>query len=341
MRHNTRALYNAMLLNMAETYGVETVAEVYNVEPTIEQELTDKIVASDEFLSRINVLFVDDIKGQKVLGSANVVKGKRTDTSAGDRQPSNLLSLGSMNYELSETEFDVALPWATIDAWSKFEDFQDKYGEWVRKSIALSRIQTGFYGTEIASVTSTVDKTMGEDTNKGWFQLLREYNAGSQFITDTEIKIGSAEGNTYPNIDSAVHDLLQAISPEHRSPMLEVFVGEDLVADEKARLYAAHGNTPTEKERGIIEASVTTFAGLPRGKTPAYFPGKGILITDPMNLSIYIQSGSIRRYQMDNPKRKQVEDYNSANEGYVIEDENAAAALDFSVVKTHNGTDWV
>ncbi len=340
MNPKTKEAYKAMLSGMAESYSVDTVTEIYNVDPTVEQELLDAIIKSDAFLSRINMLYVDEIKGQKVMGSANVVKGKRTDTTANDRIPENILNLGSKDFELFNTEFDFAMPYATIDAWAKFKDFHEKYGTWTRNSIALSRLRTGWMGAEAAAVTSTVDKAMGEDTNKGWFQLLRDYNAGSQFLTAGAINIGSAAGNNYVNIDSAVHDLLQLIAPEHRS-MLEVFVGEDLMADEKARLYAAHGGTPTEKERSIIESSVTTFAGLARGVTPSFFPGKGIMITDPRNLSIYIQSGSVRRQQMDNPKRSQVEDYNSANEGYVIENENACAAMDYSVVKTHNGTDWV
>lgn len=340
MQFKTKELYSAMLLTMAETYGVETVTEVYNVQPTIEQELIDKIVESDAFLSTINMVPVDEIKGQKVMGSVTVSKGKRTDTSAGDREPADLIALGAKNYELASTEYDFALPWVTLDSWAKFPDFQDRYGQWVRKSIALSKIRTAWYGESAAPVTDD-DSLMGEDTNKGFFQILREYNSGSQFLTNTSIKIGSETGNTYPNIDSAVHDLLQLIDPIHRGPGLQVYIGDDLLADEKARLYAAHAGTPTEKEREKIESSIATFAGLPKAMTPAFFPGRAILIADPANLSMYYQSGSMRRYQMDNPKRNRVEDFNSVNEGYVIEDENAAAAIDFTKVYMHDGSKWL
>lgn len=342
MNPKTKELYKAMQLNMAKTYGVETVAEVYSVQPTVEQELLDKITESDAFLGQINMMYVDQIKGEKVMGSANVVKGKRTDTDNNDREPSNLLNLGNKVYELFPTEYDFALKHATIDAWAKFPDFQERYSQWVMKSISLSRLRTGWYGTVADAVTAAAGTNdMGEDTNKGWIQLLREYNGGSQFLsTGSTIKIGGEAGNDYANIDSAVHDLYQMIKPEHRTPGMVVYVGEDLIADEKARLYAAHGSTPSEKEREKIESAITTFAGLPRGETPAFFPARGIFITDPMNLSIYMQSGSIRRQQMDNPKRSQVEDYNSANEGYVIENEEAAAAIDFTEVQLHDGSVW-
>lgn len=332
--------YQTMLLNIAKTYGIQSAEKMYSVQPTHEQELLDKIVESDAFLGQINMIYVDQMKGEKVFGSANVVKGKRTDTDTTDRMPSNIVQLANKAYELFPTEFDFALKYSMIDAWAKFPDFQSRYSEWIRKAVALSRIRTGWYGTEAAATTDSGSRDMGEDTNKGWFQLLRDYNSGSQYLTDTAIKIGAETDNTYPNIDSAVHDLYQLIAPEHRTPGMRVYVGNDLVADEKARLYAAHGGTPTEKEREKIEASITTFAGLPRDVTPSYFPTRGLLITDPMNLSIYIQSGSVRRQQVDNPKRSQVEDYNSANEGYIVENEEAAAAIDFNAVQLHDGNAW-
>lgn len=42
-------------------------------------------------------------------------------------------------------------------------------------------------------------------------------------------------------------------------------------------------------------------------------------VTSWDNLSIYFQDSSWRKQTVDNPKRSRVEDYNSRNEGYVIE----------------------
>ena len=43
------------------------------------------------------------------------------------------------------------------------------------------------------------------------------------------------------------------------------------------------------------------------------------------NLSIYVQEGGLRRTVIDNPKRDQIENYESSNEDYYIEDLGLAA----------------
>lgn len=347
MQPKTKQLFNAMLIAMAATYGVESVADSFSVVPTIAQELQDKIVESDGFLQEVNVVPVDEIKGQKVIGSAAGLVPKRTDTDNNDRQTSDVLSLGNKDYELFSTEFDTHIKWSTIDAWAKFPDFQERYGKWVRKAIALARIRVGWVGTSAAAVTNPTDNANGEDVNKGWLQLLREYNSGAQWFdgssgtaTAGEIRIG--RGGDFENLDAAVHAVKQMINPLHRGAQdLVAIVGEELVAEEKAVLYKALGQTPTEKER--IETAVVTrvYAGLPLKTDIPFFPARGILITSLDNLSIYYQSDSWRRSVADNHKRNRVEDFNSVNEGYVIEDEEKAAGVEFANVRLPDGAgDW-
>ncbi|WP_298844331.1 P2 family phage major capsid protein, partial [uncultured Salinicola sp.] len=45
-----------------------------------------------------------------------------------------------------------------------------------------------------------------------------------------------------------------------------------------------------------------------------------IFITALSNLSLYWQTGSRRRYLRDKPERKRVENYESSNDAYVVED---------------------
>ncbi|MCX2834467.1 phage major capsid protein, P2 family [Microbulbifer thermotolerans] len=343
MQPKTKKLFGAMLAAMASTYGVASVSEAFSVEPTIAQELQDKIVESDAFLREINVVPVDEIKGEKVIGSAAGLVPKRTNTDANDRQTSDVLSLGSKLYELFHTEFDTHIKWSTIDAWAKFPDFQERYGKWVRKAIALARIRVGWVGTSAAAVTDPEANPNGEDVNKGWLQLLREYKEGAQWFDGTtgtqeagEIRIG--KGGDFENLDATVHAVKQMINPLHRGAKdLVAIVGEELVAEEKAALYKAMGQTPTEKERIEKEVVSKVYAGLPLKTDVPFFPARGILITSLDNLSIYYQTDSWRRQVQDNPKRCRVEDYNSVNEGYVIEDEEKAAGVEFAKVKLPDG----
>jgi P2 family phage major capsid protein len=343
MKEGTKKKFLAFCVEMANAFGTASVAEAFNVTPTVAQTLQDKIVEQDTFLAKINIFPVSEIKGQKVLGAVAGVMGKRTNTDAADRVPQEVLALGSKDYELFKTEFDTLLRYATVDAWAKFPDFQNRYAGYVRKAIAMARVRTGWYGTSAAAVTNKVTNPNGEDVNKGWFQLMREYQAGAHWMlqgaTASQIRIGA--GGDFPNLDAAVHDCRQMLDPIYRERGdLVVFIGSDLLAADKAALYEAQGSTPSEKERIANEKVTRTYGGLPVA-TPSGFPGRGLFITTYDNLSWYYQDTSVRRQVMDNPKRDRVEDFTSTNEGYVVENEELAAGFEFKNIKIKEGAAWV
>ncbi len=340
MNTQSKKLFTAMLTAMATTYSVPDVTEQFNVTPTVAQKLQDAITQEVDFLNRINVIPVDELKGQKVLGGVSNLVGKRTNTDTTDRETQDLLSLGNKDYELFFTEFDVHLKFSQIDSWAKFPDFQERYGSWVRKAIALARIRIGWHGTSAANVTDPGANDMGEDVNKGWLQHLRDYKSGAQWFIEGETagEIRFGEGGDFVNLDSAVFALKQMVNPIHRgSGDLVAIVGEDLIAEEKAALYAALGRKPSEKERIEKEVVTKVYAGCPLVTDVPFFPARGILITSLDNLSIYYQADSWRRHVLENPKRSRVDDYNSVNEGYVIEDEEKAAGWEFDNVTMPDG----
>ena len=76
MKKRTSQLFVAVLAGMATNYGVASMSEQFNVEPTIEQKLYDGVYESAEFLQMINTAFVDDIVGQSVIMSVTVVTGR-------------------------------------------------------------------------------------------------------------------------------------------------------------------------------------------------------------------------------------------------------------------------
>lgn len=343
MKDASKKKYLSFCIAMATAFGVESVAQQFSVTPSVAQTLQDKIVEEDTFLQKINIFPVDEIKGEKVLGAVAGVVGKRTNTDNNDRVPQEVLALGSKDYELFPTEFDTYIKYATVDAWAKFPDFQERYAGYVRKAIAMARVRTGWYGTSAAAVTDKVANPNGEDVNKGWFQHMREYDGGShwmlQGVTANQIRIG--EGGDYPNLDAAVHDCRQMLDPIFRERGdLVVFIGSDLLAADKAALYVAQGATPSEKERIANEKVTKTYGGLPVD-TPSGFPSRGLFITTYDNLSWYYQDSSVRRQVVDNPKRNRVEDYTSVNDGYVVENEELAAGFEFKNIKIKEGAAWV
>lgn len=330
-----RAKFSALAVAIAATYQVESVREEFNVDPTHAQTLNDKITLSSAFLQRINVIPVSEIKGEKVMIGVNGTVTGRTNTTTTDREARDVHDLDGQPYELFETHSDVALKYATIDAWAKFPNFPQRYSAAVQKQIALDRIMIGWNGTSVAATTDRTANPLLQDVNKGWLQIARD-QAPEQVLTEGSVTVGKikiGETGDYANLDALVFDVSLMIAEEFRDGGdLVAIVGRDLLAHEKGKLYAAQGDTPTEKERLELAQVIATYGGLPTYTCP-YFPAKGVVVTSFDNLSIYHQDSSWRRHIQENPKRSRVEDYNSRNEGYVIEQLGKFAAIEAANVE--------
>ena len=313
-------MYASLQLAIAETYGVELPNKHFSVDPTITQELNDAITAKSDFLQRINVIGVSEIKGQKVFIGVSGPVTSRTNTKTTDREAKDASALDDTTYELFSTESDVGLPYAKIDAWAKFPDFHQRYSAAVQKQIALDRIMVGFHGTHAAAQTDIVAFPMLQDVNKGWLQIARDQIPAQVLKQGLEAgKVTLGEGGDYANLDALVHDTKQMVDERLRDGGdLVAIIGSDLLAADKAKLYAKQGDVPTEKERIEDSQVIATYGGLPSFSVP-FFPVNAVVVTSFDNLSIYFQDSSWRKQVVDNPKRSRVEDYNSRNEGYVIE----------------------
>ena len=305
---------------IAETYGVERASKMFSVEPSVAQELNDSITAKADFLERINVVPVSEIKGEKVFIGVNGPVTGRTNTKTKDREAKDASALEHTLYELADTQSDVGLPYAKIDAWAKFPDFKERYSAAVQKRSAQDRIVIGFHGIRAAPQTDLAANPKLQDVNKGWLQQLRE-QAPQQVLKEgaTAGKVTLGAGGDYANLDALVHDTKQMVDEILREDGdLVAIIGTDLLASDKAKLYTKQGDTPTEKERIENAQVIATYGGLPAFSVPN-FPVNAVLVTSWDNLSIYYQDTSWRKQTIENPKRSRVEDYNSRNEGYVIE----------------------
>lgn len=321
MKHSTAKKFQSFVSAFAKGYGV-TEAEVFkafSVEPSIAQTLHDRIEESHELLQKINIVPVDEKTGQKVFGGATGPIIGRTDTTANDRTPTNVLGLTDRSYTLHKTESDVLIEYVTLDLWAKFPDFMARWQTYVNKRKALDRIMVGWNGTSAAAETDLTANPLGQDVNVGWLQQVRDL-APAQVLTegDTAGKIQLGSSGDFKNLDQLVQDVKQGIDHKFRDGSLIAIVGSDLLAWDEGKLYAAHGNTPTEKAG--IHMATQSYGGLPTATNIPYFPEDGLVVTSWENLSIYWQQGSDRRKVEDNAKRDRIEDYHSRNEGYVVEE---------------------
>lgn len=340
MRTQTTKLFTAICGALASNYGVADVSQNFSVTPTVEQQLYDKVYESSEFLTRINHALVDDIAGESVFMSASSgVTGRagvETDTTK-ERKTKDVSGLDKREYRCHPEECDVHLTWAKMDAWSKFPDFHNRYRNHVRQQKALDIIKIGFHGTHVADTTNLATYPMLQDVNIGWLQLVRRdaaERAISEGGTAGEVRIG--EGGDYENLDSAVHDLVQGI-PLHKRVNLVAIIGDELIAQDKGKHYAKNAHTPSEKDKIEMSQVINTYGGLPSFQVP-FFPSRGILVTSFDNLSHYVQSGSTRMSIENNAKKKRVEDYESRNACYYVEDLEKIIFIESDSVKTKDAS---
>jgi len=341
MKDSTRKQFNQLTGQIGKGYGVSSVTETFSVAPTIEQRLQDKIVEKEEFLGKINIVPVDDMEGENILGSASGPVSGRTDTSVEgkERKPKDLLGMTNAGYKLHQTNSDVYITYKTMDAWAKFPDLPNRYTGYVQERIAKDRVTIGWYGESAAKDTNISTHPLMQDVNIGWMQYMRDKlpkNILTQGATNGEIRIGA--GGDFLNLDHVVADLLQGIPSFLRSDLISL-IGTELVGMEQVNLFKAVGQKPTEKTQAA--AAQRDFGSLP-WMTPNNFPARGLVITSLKNLSIYHQSGSWRRRIKDKPEKDRIEDYNSRNEGYTIETPEKFVGLEFKNVKLPNtaGNGW-
>lgn len=323
MRNETRRAFNQYLERLAELSGVPNATESFAVEPSIQQTLENKIQESSEFLSRINIIGVDELKGEKLgLGVSGPIAG-RTDTTSKDRSPRDISTLDAKGYECVSTEFDTYLTWSKLDAWAKFPDFQARVRNAIIRRQALDRILIGFNGTNAAVESDRVANPLLQDVNIGWLQKYRSHAPERVLseVVDASGKITIGAGADYENLDALVMDAVnELIEPWYREDTgLVAIMGRKLLADKYFPMVSTHAETPSEAQALDMLISQKRVGGQQAVRAP-FVPDNAILITSLENLSIYWQNGSRRRYVKDKPERKRVENYESSNDAYVVED---------------------
>lgn len=344
MQNTTRILFTAYVSQIALLNSVADATTQFTVAPVVEQKLEEVIKNSSEFLQQINIEPVVQQSGAKVgVGVTRTMAG-RTNTAAGNRRtptdPTDTSDRGQ--YFCRQTNFDSAIKYSKIDAWRHRPEFQTLLRDAIAKQQGRDRIMIGWHGTSAAAQTDRVANPLLQDVNLGWLHKIRTYGA-AQVLDDGDLSgagkaIYVAPGEVgvevdYRNLDALVLDAKSLIPEWHRGRTdLVVIVGHDLVDEKYFNIVNATGDTATEVEAADrILRSEKQLGGLPAVRVP-FFPANAILITTLNNLSIYYQEGTRRRFIKDEPALDQVENYESVNEDYVVEDYELTALVENIVI---------
>lgn len=319
---------------LATGYGIDVsrIKNKFSVTGPQETRLRAALLEAVDFLRMITLSDVDQIKGQVVdVGIGGIHSGRKA-----NGRFMQAVGVAGNNYELTETDSGALLSWSTLAVWANAGnegEFLRLVNEFINRSFALDMLRVGFNGTSIAANTDPEANPLGQDVNKGWQQLAKEWNGGSQIIGSATSKIyfDPAGGGDYNTLDAMASDLINStIDPAFRNdPRLTVLVGSDLVAAAQGRLYS-QADKPTEQ---IAAQQLATSVAGRRAMTPPFFPGKRMVVTMPSNLHLYTQRGTRQRSAAQNQDRKGFESQLWRMEGYAVGDYRAYASFDESGVE--------
>lgn len=331
MRQETREKFNGYLTQVAKLNAITSAIVKFTVTPSVQQSLETAIQESSDFLRRINVIGVTEQQGEAILLGVNGPIASRTNTAGGNRRtPADRSALTKDSYDCKQTNFDSAFPYALIDAWAKFPDFQVRLQAAIAQRQGLDRIMIGFNGTSAAVSSNIGTSPLLQDINIGWLQKVR--TGAPERVLDEVVaasgKVTIGATGDYKNLDGLIYDAVQMLDPWHRSrPDLVVMVSRDLM---HGKLLAAieKGAASNQEENAANEIMARArIGGLPPVDAP-FFPDGTVLVTTLNNMSIYFQESARRRHIKEEPEFDRIADYQSSNDAYVIEDFGLVALVE-------------
>ncbi|EOW6856298.1 phage major capsid protein, P2 family [Cronobacter turicensis] len=344
MRQETRFKFNAYLSRIAELNGVDVgdVSKKFSVQPSVTQTLMDTVQESSEFLTKINIVPVSELKGEKIGVGVTGSIASTADTANGHaRETGDFAALESNKYECDQINFDFHLRYKTLDLWARFQDFQLRIRNAIIKRQALDFIMAGFNGVKRAPTSNRAENPMLQDVAVGWLQKYRnqaparvmgKVTAESGEVVSDVIRVG--KGGDYENLDALVMDATNTmIAPWHQeNPDMVVICGRQLLADKYFPLVNKQQDNSDLLAADVI-VSQKRIGNLPAVRVP-YFPPDALMITTLENLSIYFMDESHRRVIEENAKLDRVENYESMNIDYVVEDYAAGCLVEHIKVGT-------
>lgn len=344
MTPNSRIALDKMYAEISKAIGGRNPREVFNIDPKTAQTIEDKVMQSNDFLSKINSMPVDDLAGEILAFGVPRTITRRTNTTQGDgglRRPTDPTSLVAREYRCREIEQDTLIPWKKVDQWAHLPNFYNRWRGQVRFAQARDLLMIMWNGQKYSEDSDPVEYPELQDMQRGFFQFMIDENpdnvvgitadaAAPGGYTVDEIRIGPGAGdNGFESIDQAMFYLKDTVIHRlyRKRKTLRALVGDEILVKEKARLFGIPDSTPTEKVAREVLLKTMQVGEVERDSSDE-FPMRGIFLTELDNLSHYWQRDSIRsQYDEQSHARKGVVNWYYKNCDNVLEVAEAAGCF--------------
>ncbi|HDL7750898.1 TPA: P2 family phage major capsid protein [Yersinia enterocolitica] len=316
--------YHAQFTSQAQPFGS---SGAFTLPESAENELRLVTLESAWMMENITLQDVEQQSGQAVyVGDSSLHTGR-----AIQGRFYKPLSVNGTPYTLVETDSCASLPYDRMSMVANIGDFahfNQTVDDFFGQAIALDVLRVGLNGTRTAYPTNPTENPKGEDVNKGWHTLAKEYEDGQQVLT-RPVTLGA--GGDFPHLDALASHLITTLIPEgmRENPRLVVMVGAELAAAERLRLFnAADRPSDIAAAAQMVNSSVAgRFAFI-----PPFMPGKRLAITTLENLHVYTLKGSrIFRAEFVEDRASYERSY-LRYEGYGLGDATLYAAVDESAI---------
>ncbi|MEZ9414065.1 P2 family phage major capsid protein [Vibrio sp. 10N.286.49.E1] len=322
-------------------YNTDDQDGMFNVDASQATLEIESIRQTDEFLSRVNLVSVGLLVGEGIgLGSGKLIAARVDTLRGGARTARKIKPDVAMQYECHQINFDCAISFETMDAYAHHDNFSDCLEREIRKHSNLDLIRVGFFGKQAADNSNVTLNPNGEDVTKGWIQALRD-NRPESILEKKGYPVNIGQGGDYLTVNDAVCAVKDKVAARHRDVNdLVVLLGSDLVAHDRASFYQKQID-PKQPVHQIELRQIKESYGAMPAFMPSCFPARGIMVTSFDNLSIYFLNHSFRRsFGKRNDSKNLIENFESAQVCYVIEQLDKAAAIEFEKVKLKKGDAW-
>src|SRR5690606_4702325 len=181
MRKDTRFKFNAYLSRVAELNGISTddVAQNFTVEPSVTQTLMPTLQMSSAFLTKINIVPVDELQGENVgVGVHGPIASTAETDGEDERKTAAFTPLESNKYGWAEINFGFHIRYKQLDLWARFQDFQTRIRDAIIKRQSLDFIMAGFNGIERAETSNrSEERRVGKEWRCSRVSMKWKYKA--------------------------------------------------------------------------------------------------------------------------------------------------------------------